>query len=220
MLLSERADSYECVILPELFCGSEKLFFPPSFFLPFAPLTSHVSFYRDAFSHVQERRFCINPNVGFVHQLQASRLHLHQRVNSKNGVSSSAYWVRESRDISQIQSHVSNTTTCTSYAPVQRILGLNSKELLLVAGERTVNGDFCYLDLIAWAAWSTNKRCLFKSPWRSVPPGSLVGAPVSKLYWLWVSVLLMCFMLQVQFRSGQVSLLAVVCSISLWLFSV
>ncbi|KAM4602622.1 serine/threonine/tyrosine-interacting protein isoform 2-T2 [Polymixia lowei] len=26
--------------------------------------------YRDAFSHVQERRFCINPNVGFVHQLQ------------------------------------------------------------------------------------------------------------------------------------------------------
>uniref|UniRef100_A0A8C9YGE1 Serine/threonine/tyrosine interacting protein n=1 Tax=Sander lucioperca TaxID=283035 RepID=A0A8C9YGE1_SANLU len=28
------------------------------------------SLYRDAFSHVQERRFCINPNVGFVHQLQ------------------------------------------------------------------------------------------------------------------------------------------------------
>ncbi|KAJ3593716.1 hypothetical protein NHX12_006050, partial [Muraenolepis orangiensis] len=27
--------------------------------------------FRDAFSHVQERRFCINPNVGFVHQLQA-----------------------------------------------------------------------------------------------------------------------------------------------------
>uniref|UniRef100_A0A674BZ77 Serine/threonine/tyrosine interacting protein n=1 Tax=Salmo trutta TaxID=8032 RepID=A0A674BZ77_SALTR len=27
-------------------------------------------FCRDAFSHVQERRFCINPNVGFVHQLQ------------------------------------------------------------------------------------------------------------------------------------------------------
>ncbi|XP_034043303.1 serine/threonine/tyrosine-interacting protein isoform X2 [Thalassophryne amazonica] len=26
--------------------------------------------YRDAFSHVQERRFCINLNVGFVHQLQ------------------------------------------------------------------------------------------------------------------------------------------------------
>uniref|UniRef100_A0A4W6FUM9 Serine/threonine/tyrosine interacting protein n=1 Tax=Lates calcarifer TaxID=8187 RepID=A0A4W6FUM9_LATCA len=26
--------------------------------------------HRDAFSHVQERRFCINPNVGFVHQLQ------------------------------------------------------------------------------------------------------------------------------------------------------
>ncbi|CAI5645897.1 unnamed protein product [Oreochromis niloticus] len=26
--------------------------------------------YREAFSHVQERRFCINPNVGFVHQLQ------------------------------------------------------------------------------------------------------------------------------------------------------
>lgn len=26
--------------------------------------------YRDAFSHVQEKRFCINPNVGFVHQLQ------------------------------------------------------------------------------------------------------------------------------------------------------
>ncbi|XP_026147478.1 serine/threonine/tyrosine-interacting protein isoform X3 [Mastacembelus armatus] len=29
-----------------------------------------VHTYRDAFSHVQERRFCINPNVGFVHQLQ------------------------------------------------------------------------------------------------------------------------------------------------------
>ncbi|XP_014341250.1 serine/threonine/tyrosine-interacting protein isoform X3 [Latimeria chalumnae] len=26
--------------------------------------------YRDAFTYVQERRFCINPNVGFVHQLQ------------------------------------------------------------------------------------------------------------------------------------------------------
>ncbi|XP_037103832.1 serine/threonine/tyrosine-interacting protein isoform X1 [Syngnathus acus] len=26
--------------------------------------------YRDAFSHIQERRFCINPNMGFVHQLQ------------------------------------------------------------------------------------------------------------------------------------------------------
>uniref|UniRef100_A0A4W4FP06 Serine/threonine/tyrosine interacting protein n=1 Tax=Electrophorus electricus TaxID=8005 RepID=A0A4W4FP06_ELEEL len=26
--------------------------------------------YRDAFNHVQERRFCINPNMGFVHQLQ------------------------------------------------------------------------------------------------------------------------------------------------------
>ncbi|KAM8876391.1 serine/threonine/tyrosine-interacting protein isoform 1-T1 [Synchiropus picturatus] len=26
--------------------------------------------YRDAFSHIQERRFCINPNIGFVHQLQ------------------------------------------------------------------------------------------------------------------------------------------------------
>ncbi|XP_061734757.1 serine/threonine/tyrosine-interacting protein isoform X2 [Nerophis ophidion] len=25
---------------------------------------------RDAFSHIQERRFCINPNVGFVHQLE------------------------------------------------------------------------------------------------------------------------------------------------------
>ncbi|XP_005986544.1 serine/threonine/tyrosine-interacting protein isoform X2 [Latimeria chalumnae] len=25
---------------------------------------------RDAFTYVQERRFCINPNVGFVHQLQ------------------------------------------------------------------------------------------------------------------------------------------------------
>uniref|UniRef100_A0A3Q3E6X7 Serine/threonine/tyrosine interacting protein n=1 Tax=Hippocampus comes TaxID=109280 RepID=A0A3Q3E6X7_HIPCM len=25
---------------------------------------------RDAFSHIQERRFCINPNMGFVHQLQ------------------------------------------------------------------------------------------------------------------------------------------------------
>ncbi|XP_063129962.1 serine/threonine/tyrosine-interacting protein isoform X3 [Rattus norvegicus] len=26
--------------------------------------------YRDAFAYVQERRFCINPNAGFVHQLQ------------------------------------------------------------------------------------------------------------------------------------------------------
>uniref|UniRef100_A0A8C5KBD2 Serine/threonine/tyrosine-interacting protein n=1 Tax=Jaculus jaculus TaxID=51337 RepID=A0A8C5KBD2_JACJA len=26
--------------------------------------------YRDAFTYVQERRFCINPNAGFVHQLQ------------------------------------------------------------------------------------------------------------------------------------------------------
>ncbi|XP_061523754.1 serine/threonine/tyrosine-interacting protein isoform X2 [Phycodurus eques] len=26
--------------------------------------------YRDAFNHIQERRFCINPNLGFVHQLQ------------------------------------------------------------------------------------------------------------------------------------------------------
>uniref|UniRef100_A0A8C5VR25 Serine/threonine/tyrosine interacting protein n=1 Tax=Microcebus murinus TaxID=30608 RepID=A0A8C5VR25_MICMU len=26
--------------------------------------------YRDAFTSVQERRFCINSNVGFVHQLQ------------------------------------------------------------------------------------------------------------------------------------------------------
>ncbi|RLV98278.1 hypothetical protein DV515_00010935 [Chloebia gouldiae] len=28
--------------------------------------------YRDAFTYVQERRFCINPNAGFVHQLQNS----------------------------------------------------------------------------------------------------------------------------------------------------
>ncbi|NXX65257.1 STYX protein, partial [Spizella passerina] len=27
-------------------------------------------FLRDAFTYVQERRFCINPNAGFVHQLQ------------------------------------------------------------------------------------------------------------------------------------------------------
>lgn len=33
-------------------------------------LTLSCSLCRDAFSHVQERRFCINPNVGFVHQLQ------------------------------------------------------------------------------------------------------------------------------------------------------
>uniref|UniRef100_A0A8C5XPS4 Serine/threonine/tyrosine-interacting protein n=1 Tax=Microcebus murinus TaxID=30608 RepID=A0A8C5XPS4_MICMU len=26
--------------------------------------------YREAFAYVQERRFCINPNIGFVHQLQ------------------------------------------------------------------------------------------------------------------------------------------------------
>ena len=26
--------------------------------------------FRDAFAYVQERRFCINPNAGFVHQLQ------------------------------------------------------------------------------------------------------------------------------------------------------
>uniref|UniRef100_A0A8C0WGW3 Serine/threonine/tyrosine-interacting protein n=1 Tax=Castor canadensis TaxID=51338 RepID=A0A8C0WGW3_CASCN len=29
--------------------------------------------YRDAFAYVQERRFCINPNAGFVHQLQSKR---------------------------------------------------------------------------------------------------------------------------------------------------
>nr|XP_020666960.1 serine/threonine/tyrosine-interacting protein [Pogona vitticeps] len=29
--------------------------------------------YRDAFTYVQERRFCINPNAGFVHQLQIHR---------------------------------------------------------------------------------------------------------------------------------------------------
>ncbi|XP_026147476.1 serine/threonine/tyrosine-interacting protein isoform X2 [Mastacembelus armatus] len=34
------------------------------------PLTLCCVHTRDAFSHVQERRFCINPNVGFVHQLQ------------------------------------------------------------------------------------------------------------------------------------------------------
>lgn len=33
-------------------------------------LQTLVFLHRDAFSHVQERRFCINPNVGFVHQLQ------------------------------------------------------------------------------------------------------------------------------------------------------
>lgn len=82
-------------------CGSEKLLFF-FFFLPFATLTTHLSFYRDAFSHVQERRFCINPNVGFVHQLQASSRQLNQRVNvqnSKNGISSSTYWARISRDV-------------------------------------------------------------------------------------------------------------------------
>ncbi|KAF5915317.1 hypothetical protein HPG69_012009 [Diceros bicornis minor] len=30
--------------------------------------------YRDAFAYVQERRFCINPNAGFVHQLQNTKL--------------------------------------------------------------------------------------------------------------------------------------------------
>jgi serine/threonine/tyrosine-interacting protein len=28
--------------------------------------------YKAAFAYVQERRFCINPNAGFVHQLQPS----------------------------------------------------------------------------------------------------------------------------------------------------
>ncbi|XP_055291464.1 serine/threonine/tyrosine-interacting protein isoform X3 [Moschus berezovskii] len=32
--------------------------------------------YRDAFAYVQERRFCINPNAGFVHQLQGIKLNL------------------------------------------------------------------------------------------------------------------------------------------------
>uniref|UniRef100_A0A3Q3VQA9 Tyrosine-protein phosphatase domain-containing protein n=1 Tax=Mola mola TaxID=94237 RepID=A0A3Q3VQA9_MOLML len=35
-----------------------------------ATVITYGSLGRDAFSHVQERRFCINPNVGFVHQLQ------------------------------------------------------------------------------------------------------------------------------------------------------
>lgn len=79
----------------------EKLFFL-SLFLPFATLTTHVWFYRDAFSHVQERRFCINPNVGFVHQLQASGRQLNRHVdvqNSKNRISSSASCVSKSRDV-------------------------------------------------------------------------------------------------------------------------
>ncbi|XP_041430223.1 serine/threonine/tyrosine-interacting protein B isoform X3 [Xenopus laevis] len=38
--------------------------------------------YRDAFTYVQERRFCINPNAGFVHQLQAvSNGHLMMKMN-------------------------------------------------------------------------------------------------------------------------------------------
>lgn len=36
---------------------------------------------RDAFSHIQERRFCINPNVGFVHQLQV-KLNMCQQDNT------------------------------------------------------------------------------------------------------------------------------------------
>lgn len=64
---------------------SEKLsFFSLSLFLPFATLTTHVWFCRDAFSHVQERRFCINPNVGFVHQLQASGRRLNRHVDVQN----------------------------------------------------------------------------------------------------------------------------------------
>ncbi|MBN3298839.1 STYX protein, partial [Amia calva] len=43
--------------------------------------------YRDAFSHVQERRFCINPNVGFVHQLQARiRSNLFSQAHHQNDV--------------------------------------------------------------------------------------------------------------------------------------
>lgn len=45
---------------------------------PPATFIAYDLFCRDAFSHVQERRFCINPNVGFVHQLQASRLFTHR----------------------------------------------------------------------------------------------------------------------------------------------
>ncbi|NXS02272.1 STYX protein, partial [Oxylabes madagascariensis] len=33
-------------------------------------LKCFLLFLRDAFTYVQERRFCINPNAGFVHQLQ------------------------------------------------------------------------------------------------------------------------------------------------------
>uniref|UniRef100_A0A8C4PHE7 Dual specificity phosphatase catalytic domain-containing protein n=1 Tax=Equus asinus asinus TaxID=83772 RepID=A0A8C4PHE7_EQUAS len=55
------------------------------FFLKFFPLFSAAFViayimetfgmkYRDAFSYVQERRFCINPNAGFVHQLQVTFL--------------------------------------------------------------------------------------------------------------------------------------------------
>jgi len=48
---------------------------------------------RDAFSHVQERRFCINPNVGFVHQLQVrcgfrkEVLRVTKRLNCDNSIS-------------------------------------------------------------------------------------------------------------------------------------
>ncbi|XP_045721515.1 serine/threonine/tyrosine-interacting protein-like [Mirounga angustirostris] len=39
--------------------------------------------YRDAFAYVQERRFCINPNAGFVHQLQVTSLLLMFKVVRK-----------------------------------------------------------------------------------------------------------------------------------------
>ncbi|NXW30729.1 STYX protein, partial [Phaetusa simplex] len=56
--------------------GGKIINFFPSFTNTFAALviayimeTFGVK-YRDAFTYVQERRFCINPNAGFVHQLQ------------------------------------------------------------------------------------------------------------------------------------------------------
>uniref|UniRef100_A0A7N5P3V2 Serine/threonine/tyrosine-interacting protein n=1 Tax=Ailuropoda melanoleuca TaxID=9646 RepID=A0A7N5P3V2_AILME len=39
--------------------------------------------YRDAFAYVQERRFCINPNAGFVHQLQVISVFLLFKIESR-----------------------------------------------------------------------------------------------------------------------------------------
>uniref|UniRef100_A0A8C7H0M7 Serine/threonine/tyrosine interacting protein n=1 Tax=Oncorhynchus kisutch TaxID=8019 RepID=A0A8C7H0M7_ONCKI len=50
--------------------GNKNVFNWIEYYLVTCPAVFGWFFCRDAFSHVQERRFCINPNVGFVHQLQ------------------------------------------------------------------------------------------------------------------------------------------------------